>query len=299
MGPPYDGRVRFGGRSAALVCAVAALLAVTACSGDSGNDAQGDPGSSSADSAAKTSATPTPTPTAAPAPARGACYNLATSQLFDAHSSVGPVSCKGHHTTQTYLVTKLGAATIGDPDAINSAAIIDAADRKCVRALRAHLGANRTRLALSRFTYAWFVPQEADFKLGAKWLRCDVASRHGTSTLAALPRKTAHLLDSDEALNRWGTCAKASSRGLQAGKGQRICAAKHNWRAISIRTLRKASAPWPGDKAVRRGVLKRCEKAARSFTGNTTGTLVVGWLPPTRTQWQDDRRYGLCWAKTQ
>lgn len=286
-----------GLRQIAAQATLSVLLVLTGCSTGSSGTPQG-AASTPAPATTATVAPTTPAPTTDPAPVDGACYDLTPAQLDDAHTSVAPTPCRDRHSTQTYLVTTLDRSTIGDPLSIDSAAIVAAAEATCSKALRTHLGSTRDRLALSRFVSAWFVPQESQFALGARWLRCDVASRATDSTLSVLPRRSGDLLSSDAALDRWGTCARTRGDALQSGKGQRVCSKRHNWRAVRLRRLGSRSAPWPGEAAVRKGVLKRCEKAGRVFTANTTGSIDVGWLPPTKGQWQSGRRFGLCWVRT-
>lgn len=298
-GPPYHGSVPALRRLAsAAATAVLVTAAATACSQNT--ETANDPATTTTASPSATTSTPEPTatPTAAPPPEDGACYDLTADQTTAAHSIVPPVRCKARHTTQTYAVGRLSKAAIGDPAAVDTDAIVTAAEATCARRLPGHLDATANRLALSQLTYAWFVPPESQLALGARWLRCDVVARRTSSTLSALPRTSAGLLGSDASLDSWGTCAKGTGRALQAGRGQRICGDRHDWRAIDVRRLGQAGDSWPGDKAVRAGVLARCEKAGRTFTGNTTGTVEVGWLPPNRAQWKDGRRYGLCWVKT-
>lgn len=274
-------------RKAALFVTAAFLLLAGCSGGDTGTRAAAPPRSPVA----------TTTPPPSPPPKEGACYTLRLGHLTDAHDDSPPVKCRKKHTSQTFLVTTLPRKTVGDPESINTKEIAQAADQRCSRALHQHLGGDKEALNLSRLRSAWFVPDEEEFARGARWLRCDVVAYRTTNKLATLPRKTAHLLEPSDALDEWGTCAKASTRGLEAGEGQRMCAIPHNWRAIETRKLGKKSDRWPGAKSVREDVLDHCEEAVRSFTGNETETANVGWLPPTKKQWRSGQRYGVCWAK--
>ncbi|MGH3423164.1 MAG: septum formation family protein [Nocardioidaceae bacterium] len=280
-------------RRALLVLAALGAMLTAGCTAD-----RADPGPDPSEPPSATASASPTTPPPAPPPKKGACYDLAPGQLTGAHDDSTPVKCGKHHTTQTYAVKKMSRRTIGDPSAIDTETVARAADRRCTRALRKHLGAGKEEMALSRLRSAWFVPEEQEFARGARWLRCDVLAHRTADSLARLPRRTEGLLDSEGALDKWGTCAKASPRRLGAGKGQRMCSEKHNWRAVSIRTLGKKSERWPGARSVRKDVLDRCEDAVRSFTGNKTRTASVGWLPPTKRQWKSGRRYGICWAET-
>lgn len=275
---------------AVRLVAVLAIVAAGGCTGPASDSA----GSSKSDK----STAPSPTPTPPPAPSADACYRLAASAVDQAHNDSSPVPCSSRHTSQTYLVDTLDAATIGDPKDIDGDTLLATAEARCRSAFPGHVGGSPKDRALSRVAFAWFVPGEQEIAKGAKWVRCDVVARRDDSALAALPRSSKDLLDPDKALERWGICALATQNELQAGKGQRMCAVRHNWRAVSTYRLGDPDAKWPGEKSVRGDVLKRCEKPVREFLDDSTGSVTVGWLPPTRAQWGQGRRSGLCWTNT-
>lgn len=264
-----------------LLAAVVALT-LAGCSGDDRDD----PGGADA-------TTPSASPEPAAAPAAGACYRLSRAQLDEAHVDAAAVACPQPHTTQSYAVTTL--AGISAPD--DAAAIAATAERQCRAGLRAYVGATAGRLALSRVTYAWFVPTQDDLDAGARWLRCDVAVLRTDTTLVNLPRDARGLLRRDSALNRYGRCARTNAAGISAGRGARVCALPHTWRAIAARRLGAAADPYPA-RAVRGNVLGRCEGVARDYTDNSTGDISVAWRPPSRAQWVAGERFGLCWTQT-
>ncbi|MGH1562491.1 septum formation family protein [Mumia sp. DW29H23] len=272
----------------AVVALVAAsTLTLSACSGD---DSSGEP---EATATGESSPSASATPTVAPEPALGACYRLTVAQLTEAHPEAAPVPCTQPHTTQTYLMTTLSG--IAEP--IDATAVAATAQRQCRGALRAYLRATPARLALSRATSAWFVPTDDDLEAGARWLRCDVAVSRTDTTLMNLPENAAGLLRRDAALDRYGRCASTDQAGIAAGRGGRVCALPHTWRAVSARRLGAAGDPYPG-ASVRGAVLDRCEDAARAYTDNSTGDIDVGWLPPSRAEWAAGDRFGLCWTRT-
>lgn len=240
----------------------------------------------------------TPPPADVRPPREHACYRLAAADLDDAHNTAGPVSCKRRHTAQTYLVRRLPREVVGNPTAVDTKAVVAAADRVCAKALPGYVGGSRSTRAMSQVAYAWFVPQEDAFASGARWVRCDMVTRADDRALTGLPRSADGLLDTADALDDWGTCARASARSLQAGLGQRICSRPHNWRAVSTRTLGATGDPWPGARDVRRGVLSRCEAAVRSYSGNAVESVEVGWLPPTHRKWRAGKRLGICWSRS-
>ncbi|WP_370618922.1 septum formation family protein [Mumia qirimensis] len=279
-------------RHRVIVRALGALTAVltvglTACTGDGSSDEPDATGTTSSPSAS-------PTPTAAPRPVVDACYRLTPAQLDEAQLDVAPVPCTQPHTTQTYLVAMLP----DEVDPADGAAVATAADRGCRAALRPYLRATPARLALSRATYAWFVPSDDDLEAGARWLRCDVAVSRSDTTLLPLPVKAHGLLRNDGALDRYGRCARTGRAGIAAGEGGRACALPHTWRAVAARRLGAARDAYPGGAAVRQDVLSRCEQPAREFTDNSTADIDVGWLPPSRAAWASGDRFGLCWTRT-
>lgn len=278
-----EARIRWSRRALALVATL--TLALTACSGEDADepDAPKDDDTTSA----------SPSPAFAPAPPVGACYRLSQPQLSEAHPEAPPVPCAQPHTTQTYAVTTLAGITAP----VDSTAVAATADQQCRAGLRRFVAATPARLALSRVSYAWFVPTQDDLDAGSRWLRCDVAVLRTDTTLVSLPADARGLLRRDRALNRYGRCARTNAAGISTGAGGRACALPHTWRAIAARRLGAAAAPYPG-RSVRGDVLGRCEQVSRDYTGNTTGDISVAWRPPTRAQWAAGERFGLCWTRT-
>lgn len=287
MPAPYDGAVSDAQRRTWPLVLAAIGLALTGCSGA--------PAASPTSSSTSTTSTPPP----APPPAEGACYTLQPHQTSRAHNHTDPVACRKKHTSQTYLVARLKRRTVGDPDAVHTERIARVAGERCSKALRSWLGGSREDRHLSRFEPVWFVPTPRQLNRGARWLRCDVVAYRTDHTLAVLPRTSEDILGQSEALATWGTCAQASQKQLNAGRGQRMCDLRHNWRAVSTDRLGKRSASWPGAGSVRADVLDRCEDDVRDSTdAEETEPVHVGWLPPTKRQWKAGQRYGLCWART-
>ncbi|KAA1423649.1 hypothetical protein FE697_008675 [Mumia zhuanghuii] len=274
------------GRTVGALTAVL-TMSLAACTGDGASE--------DADSTGETSAetTPSPTPTPAPRPVVDACYRLTLQQLDEAQLDVAAVPCTQPHTTQTYLMATLPA----DLDPLDGSAVAAAADRRCRTGLAPWLRATPARLALSRARHAWFVPDEDDLAAGARWLRCDVAVTRRDTALLNLPEQARGLLKNDASLDRYGRCARTDQAGIAAGEGGRVCSLPHTWRAVAARRLGTAGDAYPG-AAVRRDVLGRCEQPARAFTGNSTGDIAVGWLPPSRAGWAAGDRFGLCWTRT-
>ncbi|MBW9206430.1 septum formation family protein [Mumia sp. zg.B17] len=278
-------RTPVAGRAVVALVAASAIT-LSACTGGDGSD---DPGSR----ATGDSPSASPSPTTAPEPIAGACYRLSAPQLAEAQVGVAPVPCTQPHTTVTYLVTSLSGIT----EPIDATALAANAERRCRAALRTFVRATPARLALSRVRSAWFVPSDQDLDAGARWLRCDLAVSRTDTTLMRLPAQAAGLLRRDSALDRYGRCARTDLAGVRAGRGGRVCALPHTWRAVAARRLGTARTPFPGP-SIRGEVLGRCEGAARAFTDNSTRDIEVGWLPPDRAAWAQGQRFGLCWTRT-
>ncbi|KHL12051.1 putative regulator of septum formation [Mumia flava] len=285
-------------RGAFAATATLALLALGACTGsddEPGAETSADATSEEADpddgGTASEQATASATPTVAPPPADAACYRVTFAETQEAQNDAAGVACGQRHNAQTFHVGRLSATA-------PPAAVVSEARDTCRRQLRRHVGATTERLALSRVESTFYVPSDEDLAAGARWLRCDVVVKRTADTLARLPRRSAGMLSDDEALDRWGACAKTGESGLNEGRGQRICDLDHTWRAIDAQRLGSGDDPYPGRSEVRGDVLERCEDPARAWTGNETGDIAVGWRPPTRAAWAAGERFGLCWTRT-
>lgn len=273
----------------ALIIFACTTLLVAGCNGgdddstDAGDSAGADP------SAVSEPTTPPPPP---PPPKAGRCHNLGKSGLSSASSDADPVSCKDDHTAQTYLVATLAKSLTGTRP-IDSTAVADAVGKRCEQAFAEHVGGDAETRTLARVHPVWFVPTEEEMGRGARWFRCDVTATKRDGAAAQLPPTTKGMLDADDALSRWGTCAPADSTHPEAEAT--LCSQPHGMRAIDVIYLGEADTGWPGAESLR-GRGDECEAAVRDYLDDATGALAYRWTYPSEQQWSGGRRYGLCWS---
>lgn len=99
------------------------------------------------------------------APKIGECYLLTTSQLFSLNSGKKPVSCSNEHSAETYRVTKWPT----NPDA-NS--LTEVERRGTVEPL-----CQPEKVIGTDFSnWSYKIPTSAQWKAGARWIRCDAFS---------------------------------------------------------------------------------------------------------------------------
>ena len=273
----------------ALVFLACTTLLVAGCNGD--DDSPDASGGGDEPTESETTSEPPPPP---PAPKRGHCYRLTADDVAQAHSDAKSVPCKRPHTTQTFSVGPLPKKLVRG-GSVESNAIASLVDKRCSDRFVDHVGGDGQTRTLARVRPVWFVPTEEEIARGAEWFRCDVVADGSGDEPAKLPAVTKGLLDSDDALDDWGTCDKAGD-SLNPESEWRLCSEPHNWQAISTLSVGDADDGWPGrDELVARG--DECESTVRDYLDDSTGALSFQWTFPTESQWQAGRRYGLCWTE--
>lgn len=236
-------------------------------------------------------AKPSSAPPAPEAPAVGSCHALSFEQATALTDTRRSVSCGHRHTSITYRTGHLDLVEDGHLLAVDSQAARDRLAQACAPRLGHYLGGSATALRLSRFEAVWFAPTVEQADAGATWYRCDVVLVRAQGKLLRLPRSLKGVLRKPSALNRYGTCGTAAPGSK---KFRRVaCGDRHSWRAIddihidrNARYLGKGASA-AGDSACRRRARARARGALR-FTWS------FEW--PTRQQWDDGVRYGLCWV---
>lgn len=265
-----------------------ATVLVAGCNGDDDSTDASDDTASPSESASE-STTPPPPP---PRPKKDRCYNLGKTGLASASSDIDAVPCKNRHTTQTYLVDTL-PNRLTNAQTLDTTAIADTVSKRCDDGFADRVGGDEETRTLARVHPVWFVPTADEIERGARWFRCDVTVSKQGGKAAALPKSTKGMLDADDALSRWGTCAPADTDSPEADAT--LCSQADGIQAVSVLDLGGQDKGWPGPDSLRsRG--DDCETAVRNHLDNPTGALSYQWTYPTQRQWKDGRRYGLCWS---
>jgi hypothetical protein len=233
----------------------------------------------------------TTAPVAAPAPPVHACYNLTVAAALQLSSNAPKVPCTGRHTAITISVGRIDPVSDGHLLAIDSARLQRQIAHTCMAKVDSYVGGSLEARRLSRVQAVWFSPTAKQSESGALWFRCDLVIAGTRTAFATLPAKTRGLLSASGALNRFGTCGTASPAAQ--GFERVACAAKHSWRV-------RASIDLPaGAKYLDKAAGKRADSTCRDIeAGRATTLTTLRWSFewPTKTQWQNGQRYGLCWT---
>lgn len=237
-------------------------------------------------------ATGAPTAAAPPAaPKQGACYRLPFAAVLEPSNADPAVPCTRTHTARTVYVGRIDPLVDGHLLAIDSDRVQKQVARTCRSKVAAHLGGGTENQRLSRLQAAWFSPTLEQSDAGALWFRCDVVLVSGPTSLAALPRRTAGVLDRPGALDRFGTCGTASPASKKFRRV--VCSRPHTWRARAVLALTR-DAKYLG-AAARQDADARCRDVhARIARDSLKLRWSFEW--PTRDQWRTGQRYGYCWT---
>jgi hypothetical protein len=271
---------------AVAACATAAVVAVGVRHATEDGDYAG-PAPSPTPSAATTTAPAAPPP----APRVGSCHRLTFGQATAPTDESAPVPCTGEHTSVTIHVGRLDPVVDGHLLAVDSREAQAELARKCPPTMATYVGGSQKTQRLSRLTVVWFGPTVEQADAGARWFRCDLVALGGDDQLAPLARRMRGVLDRSSALDQWGTCGTAAPGTARFARV--VCARPHRWRAVDVVAL-PAHARFLGKPATA-AADRTCQSVAAD---RAQGALKYSWSFewPTRQQWQDGRRYGLCWV---
>lgn len=267
-------------RPAAALAAHALAVLLVGCSTDAG--APESPGER-APSAAGSTAPASPEPE--PRPPLGGCYRLGLAGAVSASPDAEPVDCEDRHTSLTYHVDTLPRPA-GGPDAARARLT-----RTCEGRLPRFLGATPRTLRLSMLRAVWFAPRLEDAERPEDWYRCDVVALAGGDRLAPLAGPMKGALSTPAGLDRYGVCgtARPGTRRFE----RVVCSRPHAWRATTSYDV--GGGRYPGPAALREAGAETCRAEAEALA---TDALDYEWAMdwPTREQWGEGRRWGLCWA---
>jgi hypothetical protein len=250
-----------------------------------------------------------PAATAAPnaaKPATGQCWNATTAQAADWTDWQGTsaIACTSSHTLYTYHVGKISGETsstwaaTGDSTQLSPDVQTKADDACSISALLPHLKWNQQ--LIEQF---FFVPTEAEWKAGQRWVRCDVGVLATGTTLdnesfTALPSKISTLVKSvDSDPVRYEFCMNSTEAVTDIGPLDNPdatlgdCSKDPQWRLATRGNLPEAAgAPFPDDATANTESTKICAPAA---TGD--GQIWLAYLP-TKTGWASGDREVDCWV---
>ena len=212
-----------------------------------------------------------------PKPTVGTCYNYGWA-AYSAMSQTGKkVSCGKAHTAKTIAVGKLLAGTTRTESSILRSASVEHIFKTCTRALKKKLGSTYSKRSQSAYGTAFYVPNDAQFKAGQRWFRCDIVLP-GKSSLKNLPTNKSKFLE--------GAPLTQRTRGCLSGKlyGPYSCLSSHSCKSISA--FKKSGTSYPSKTAFQRAVAKKCPSRTRAF------------VTPSKYEWQLGDHWVACFAKT-
>lgn len=229
-------------------------------------------------------------------PAVGTCRSLSYADISRFSNASRTAPCRKPHTSYTFDVVQLADEIAFSGVRIENDAVQNAAAQACRTSFRRFIGGDSAARALSRLTVTYFVPRQPAFDRGAHWVRCDLVALQSASALAPLPRAVHGLLDSPDALARFGVCSKADP-GLPA-VGLVMCGQAHAFRAVAALRLGGGDAPYPGETVTRTDGQQRCHDLLDQLLGRGTG-YTYSWTYPAPEDWRAGQRFGYCWQQTQ
>lgn len=230
-----------------------------------------------------------------PPPGVGTCRNLSFAELSRFSNPSPAAPCRKPHTSYTFDVVRLPDDIAFTGVQIGNDAVQSAAARACQKSFGRFIGGDPAARALSRITVTYFVPPQSDFDRGAHWVRCDVVALQSAHTLAPLPRSVQGLLNTPNALTKFGVCAvgEPGTPGAQLV----MCDRAHAFRAVAALRLGGSDAPYPGEAATRTDGQQRCKDYLAQLLGTSSG-YTYSWTYPSPTDWRSGQRFGYCWHQT-
>jgi hypothetical protein len=249
--------------------------------------------------AAKASASPTK-------PVAGQCWNATETQAADWTDWQGTsaIACTGSHTLYTYQVGTISDETgstwaaSGDSTQLSPEVQTKADDACSISKLLPHLKWNQELIE-----QYYFVPTEAEWKAGQRWVRCDVGVLATGTTLdnesfTALPSKISTLVSSvNSDPIRYEFCMNSTEAVTDIGPLDNPdatigdCSKDPQWTLATHGNLPEAAgAPFPDDATANTESTKICAPAA---TGD--GQIWLAYLP-TKAGWKTGDREVDCWV---
>ena len=267
----------------------AATLLVVALGVLAGCSSSSEEPDAAAEKSPKVAASSAPPPPAAPKV--GSCHQLTLREATDPVASGKAVPCSRPHTSVTTKVGQLSLVVDGHLLAIDSRAVRKQIADSCPDTPGAFVGGDETAQRLSRFEVVWFSPSLEDADAGANWYRCDVVAPQSAGRLLTLPPKLKGVLDTDGALDRFGTCGTAAPDAR--GFSRVVCSEKHKWRAVDVIDL-PSNRPHLAKDATATADAACKDIASERADGSLEFTWSFEW--PTKPQWDAGQRYGYCWV---
>jgi hypothetical protein len=249
--------------------------------------------------------TGTPKPSVGATPVVGQCWNATTKQAsaWTPWKGTANVPCTSSHTLYTYEVGKISGesgsswAPVNDPNSLTTEIETKAEDACSVSTLLPHLKWNQQLI-----NDYFFVPTEALWKAGARWVRCDIGVLATETTIdnesfTALPSKISTLVKqvSSDPL-KFEFCVNSPTPVSEAGPLDNAdailadCADNPQWRlTIHGEFPDAAGAPFPDQATSNAASSKLCLPQVKN-----ANEIWIAYLP-TKAGWASGDREIDCW----
>lgn len=248
------------------------------------------------DSTAPTKPKPSPSTTPPPPdPDTETCRELRFGDVGRYANDTPTTSCDKRHTGFTFEVTELPPDIAFDGVQIKNDAIQQAAGRSCRQAFEDYVGGDAATRARVRLTVTYFLPSQAEYDAGARWVRCDIIALQGERILAELPATLEGFLDDDDAINDYGLCSTGQPGA--ADSKMVACEQPHSYRAVVALRLGAMDDSYPGETTTSIQGKQRCEDLIVKLL-DTDSSFTYSWTFPTPQDWRAGQRFGYCWNKT-
>lgn len=230
-------------------------------------------------------------------PQVGDCYNYSAKEAGQRVTTSPKVDCSTRHRGETFFVGTV-AGNFPPPRKVNVKAATREALRNCTpERMNAYLGI--TDNMPTRFEITAHFPNQTDWAAGARWVRCDLTLRQGTSTetwsgpapqrVASTPRASFNFCTPSVGYLAWPDPLRT--------KAQRCTTPKKQWILVAEKSLGKAGARYPGANSMNRRAMAKCKPLRNTYPGGLP-TARRGWfyVYPTAAGWARGQRDALCWV---
>lgn len=225
-------------------------------------------------------------------PSEGECRDLSFQQTEELSDDSGTVPCKRPHTAVTYAVEELPDSVDIEGVSIGNQSIQRAAAASCRSAFNHAVGGDAADRAASRFTYTYYVPDQAGFDAGARWVRCDAVAMRTDTSLAELPASVDDILDDSDAAADFAVCSRGEPG--TADSALVTCSQPHDYSVVEAIRLGGNRDSFPGKGETLADGRSQCRQVVED-TLDTQGGFTFTWTYPTRKDWNDGHRFGYCW----
>ncbi|MFB9311595.1 septum formation family protein [Nocardioides plantarum] len=206
-----------------------------------------------------------PADAATPQPEVGDCHSLTLAESEYVTDPDPRTSCERKHTSRTFAVKTVKASAFRDNDTILSTSV-----RVCSPAFARATSASENTREMSAYSYSFFAPTKAQIKAGARWIRCDIVLRGGTSLLA-LPTDDEPALTTAKLPSSVAKCLQLTDTAYRIT----ACTVRHNYRARG--TVKVAGDDYPGRGHLNRIARSRCPGVAGTKYWYAHWPSKVGW----------------------